>query len=39
MSWIKTISPEEATGKLKEIYERVKTTLEFQMTLNIKMIQ
>ena len=25
MSWIKTISPEEATGKLKEIYERVKT--------------
>lgn len=25
MSWIKTILPEEATGKLKDIYERVKT--------------
>ncbi len=25
MSWIKTISPEEANGKLKEIYERVST--------------
>lgn len=25
MSWIKTIAPEESTGKLKDIYERVKT--------------
>lgn len=25
MSWIKTISPEEATGKLKEMYDRVST--------------
>jgi AhpD family alkylhydroperoxidase len=25
MSWIKIIAPEKATGKLKEIYERVKT--------------
>ena len=25
MSWIKTIAPEEATGKLKDMYERIKT--------------
>ena len=25
MSWIKTIAPEQATGKLKDIYDRVKT--------------
>lgn len=25
MSWIKTITPEEATGPLKDIYERIKT--------------
>ena len=25
MSWIKTINPDEASGKLKEIYNRVST--------------